>query len=62
MRSVGRRAGGAETGSVKGNHFDNVALFRFELDAEGRVASVSTYDRDREAIKAFWAAVGAGAT
>jgi hypothetical protein len=51
-----------ETGSVNGHRFDNLALFRFELDAEGRVAEVRSYDRDREAIEGFWAAVDAGAT
>jgi len=51
-----------ERGSVSGHQFDNLALFRFELDAEGRVVSVRTYDRDREAIEGFWAAVGAEAT
>ena len=45
-----------------GHQLANLALFRFELDVDGRVGSVSTYDRDREATEGFWAAIGAEAT
>ena len=41
-----------------GQRFDNLALYRYELDDDGLVTHVRTYDRDREAIEAFWAAVG----
>ena len=47
-----------ETGTARGQYFDNLALYRYELDHDGLATHVRTYDRDREAINAFWAAVG----
>ena len=47
-----------EVGTARGQRFDNLALYRYELDDDGLVTHVRTYDRDREAIDAFWAAVG----
>ncbi len=48
-----------EVGTARGHVFDNLALYRFEFDADGLAIEVRTYDRDREAIAAFWEAVGA---
>jgi ketosteroid isomerase-like protein len=47
-----------EVGTAHGQRFDNLALYRFELDADGLVTEVRTYDRDREALVAFWEAIG----
>ena len=47
-----------EVGDARGHRFDNLALYRIELDGEGRAAAITTFDRDREAINDFWAAVG----
>jgi ketosteroid isomerase-like protein len=47
-----------EHGTARGHHFDNQALYYFTLDPDGKVARIQTYDRDREAIDAFWDAVG----
>jgi ketosteroid isomerase-like protein len=47
-----------EVGTARGQLFDNLALYRFELDVDGAVAQVRTYDRDRDSIDAFWAAIG----
>jgi SnoaL-like domain len=49
-----------EMGTAAGQRFDNLALYRFELDTAGQISSVRTYDRDREAIEQFWAAVDTG--
>ena len=51
-----------EHGTARGHHFDNQALYHFTLDEEGKVARIQTYDRDREAIVAFWDAIGPVAT
>ncbi|MEO6570647.1 MAG: nuclear transport factor 2 family protein [Ilumatobacteraceae bacterium] len=48
-----------EVGSARGHQFDNLALYRFELDTSGQIRVVRTYDRDRDAIARFWDAVGA---
>jgi len=46
-----------ETGTAQGQRFDNLALYRYELDDNGLVTHVRTYDRDRQAIDEFWANV-----
>jgi ketosteroid isomerase-like protein len=46
-----------ETGTAQGQRFDNLALYRYELDDNGLVTRVRTYDRDRQAIDEFWANV-----
>ncbi len=47
-----------EVGTARGQVFDNLALYRFEFDVDGLATEVRTYDRDREAVAAFWEAVG----
>ena len=47
-----------EQGTARGHHFDNQALYHFTLDDGGMVTRIQTYDRDRDAIIAFWNAVG----
>lgn len=47
-----------EHGTARGHHFDNHTLYHFSLDADGKVTRIQTYDRDRDAIAAFWDAVG----
>ncbi len=44
-----------EVGEKDGHVFDNLALYVYELGADGRAVALRTYDRDREAIDAFWA-------
>ena len=45
-----------ETGTKDGHEFDNLALYRFEVDPRDpdRFCSVETFDRDRDGIDAFW--------
>lgn len=47
-----------EIGTASGHVFDNLALYRFELGGDGLATDVRTYDRDRDEVTAFWAAVG----
>lgn len=47
-----------EFGTARGQRFDNLALYRYELGPDATYIRVRTYDRDREAIEAFWSAVG----
>lgn len=47
-----------EHGTARGHKFDNQALYHFTLDPDGKVARIQTYDRDRDAIVAFWQAIG----
>jgi ketosteroid isomerase-like protein len=47
-----------EAGTARGHRFDNIALYRYEFGASGKVVRVRTYDESREAITAFWDAVG----
>jgi hypothetical protein len=47
-----------EFGTARGQHFDNLALYRHEIGPDGTYVRARTYDRDREAIEAFWAVVG----
>lgn len=47
-----------EVGQARGQTFDNLALYHLLINAEGFVTEVRTFDRDREAIVAFWDAVG----
>jgi ketosteroid isomerase-like protein len=47
-----------EVGTARGQRFDNLAYYHFELDDKGLISHVHTVDRDRENIEAFWAAVG----
>lgn len=51
-----------EHGVARGLQFDNHTLYHFSLDSDGRVERIQTYDRDREAIIAFWQAIGPVAT
>ncbi len=46
-----------ETGTKDGHEFDNLALYRFEVDPRDptRFSSVETFDRDRDHITEFWA-------
>ena len=45
-----------EVGEKDGHVFDNLALYVYEIGADGRYSSLRTFDRDRENIDAFWAA------
>lgn len=47
-----------EAGNARGHRFDNLALYRYEFGASGKVVRVRTYDESREATAAFWDAVG----
>ena len=47
-----------EHGTASGHRFDNQTLYHFSLDADGKVVRIQTYDRDRDAIIAFWNAIG----
>ena len=47
-----------EVGSARGHQFDNLALYRYELDTSGQISEVRTYDRDRDAVSRFWDAIG----
>ena len=47
-----------ESGTARSQRFDNLALYRYEVGPDQTYLRVRTYDRDREAIEAFWAAVG----
>lgn len=47
-----------EHGIARGHHFDNHTLYHFTLDSDGKVTHIQTYDRDRDAITAFWEAIG----
>jgi ketosteroid isomerase-like protein len=45
-----------ERATVDGHQFENRAVYVYRL-ANDRIVEVSTHDRDRDAAKAFWAAV-----
>jgi ketosteroid isomerase-like protein len=47
-----------EVGLARGHTFDNLALYRYSLDADGLITHLRTYDQDREHIESFWAAIG----
>ncbi|MEO5900008.1 MAG: nuclear transport factor 2 family protein [Ilumatobacteraceae bacterium] len=46
-----------EVGTARGHTFDNLALYRYQLDDSGRIVSVRTFDQDRESIVQFWEAI-----
>lgn len=45
-----------EVGTKDGHDFENLAVYRFEVDPRDphRFCSVETYDRDRDNIATFW--------
>ena len=43
-----------EVGEKDGHVFDNVALYVYDVGPDGRYTALRTFDRDREAIEAFW--------
>ena len=47
-----------ESGTARGQRFANLALYRYEIGPDATYVRVRTYDRDREALEAFWSAVG----
>jgi ketosteroid isomerase-like protein len=57
----GRFREGALTGTARGQHYDNRAIYLMRL-RDGRYTELRTLDTDREDITRFWTAVGVPAT